>query len=148
MKINELEKIHVLLKDIYNLTNIKSCLYDSDGKELCFYPERLTDFCAYLRKDEKMNEKCIECDRRAIAECKKTHKQCFYTCHAGLLECVSPIILSGNIIGYITIGQIKAEQTSNFSAIQDNFPLSLRKELAKKFEKLPHIVLLKRLTLQ
>ncbi len=139
MKIHNLEKINELLKDIYNLTNIKSCLYDIDGNELFFYPERLTDFCAYLRTNPEMNKKCIDCDKKAVAQCKKTHTQCFYTCHAGLKECVSPIIFDNTIIGFITIGQIKEQENFDFETIKNNFPTKMQKTLQEKFAKLPHI---------
>lgn len=105
----DLQKLQLLLKDFYNLTNIKICIYDSDGNELCFYPEKLSTFCYNLRKNEEMDKRCKECDKRAFAECKKTHKQFVYTCHAGLVECVSPIVYGENIIGYVVIGQIKAK---------------------------------------
>ena len=105
----DLQKLQILLKDFYNLTNIKICIYDSDGNELCFYPEKLSSFCANLRRSEAMDKRCRDCDKRAFAECKKTHKQFVYTCHAGLVECVSPIVYGESIIGYIVIGQVKAK---------------------------------------
>ena len=43
-----------------------------------------------------MNERCESCDRKAISICKQTHEQYIYTCHAGLLECISPILFEKN----------------------------------------------------
>ena len=134
-----LQKMQDLLKHFYNLTSIKICIYDNAENELCFYPEKLSPFCSLLRTDPEMNERCKNCDQRAFTECKKTNKQYVYTCHVGLLECVSPILYNNKIIGYIVIGQIKTTNQSNFSHIENHLPLNLRKKLAKCFKDLPTI---------
>ena len=135
----DLQKMRELLRDFYNLTHIKICIYDSTGNELCFYPEKLTPFCELLRRDEEMNDRCKICDRNAFSQCKKTHEQYVYTCHAGLLECVSPILFEKKIIGYIAIGQIKSNERADFSHIESNLPSKLREALADRFEKLPSV---------
>ena len=101
MDVYNQKKLWELLRDFYNLVGLKVCIYDSDEEELVYYPEKLSSVCALLREDEKMEERCRECDRRAFAQCKKTYKQYVYTCHAGLMECMSPIIYDKKIIGYI-----------------------------------------------
>ena len=128
MKDYDLQKMRELLHDFYNLTNMKICIYDSAENELCYYPEKLTPFCKTLREDELADEKCRACDRRAFAECKRTHRRAVYTCHAGLVECFSPILYNDNIIGYIVIGQIRPK---------DGKPRQENAALQKLYEKLP-----------
>ena len=96
-----------LLKDFYNLTGIKTCLFDAQGNELCYYPQKHSSFCAYLRRDAEMNARCERCDREGFAACRALRAQHSYICHAGLRECISPITFEGRIIGFIMIGQIK-----------------------------------------
>lgn len=134
-----LQKMQELLRDFYNLTNIKICIYDSSENELCFYPEKLSGFCALIRRDEEMERHCKVCDRKAFAECKRIYKQYAYTCHAGLLECISPILYDEKIIGYIVIGQIKAHEHADFSHIAENIPAELCEALAEEFKKLPSV---------
>ena len=105
----DLQKMQELLHDFYNLTGIKICIYDSAENELCYYPEKLSLFCRTLRKDAAADEACRACDRNAFAACKKSHRRAGYTCHAGLLECFSPILYHEKIIGYIVIGQIRTQ---------------------------------------
>ena len=78
----DLSKMQELLHDFYNLTGIKICIYDSAENELCYYPEKLTPFCRALREDAAADGRCRACDRRAFAECKRTHRRAVYTCHA------------------------------------------------------------------
>ena len=64
-----------LLKDFYNLTGIKTCLFDAQGNELCYYPQKHSSFCAYLRRDEEMNARCERCDREGFAACRALRAQ-------------------------------------------------------------------------
>ena len=105
----DLGKLLQLTKDFYSLTGVKCCIYDRNENELCFYPEKLSSFCRLLREDPDMDAKCRACDRHGFSECRKSQKQYAYTCHAGLIECVSPIIHNGSIIGYLVIGQVKSD---------------------------------------
>lgn len=139
MKDYNIEKMQSLLCDFYNLTNIKICIYDRSENELCYYPEKLSPFCALLRKDGEMDKRCKDCDRLAFAECKKTYAQFSYTCHAGLLECISPILYDNKIIGYIVLGQTKAKERGDFSEIENRFPKELRDDLRLLYGQLPNI---------
>lgn len=107
------KKLYELLKDFYLLTGIKICIYDKNENEIAYYPEKHSGFCKLLRKNKALAEKCLECDKFAFSQCKKTGKQYTYTCHAGLLECISPIVINDEIIGYIAIGQIRANDSEN-----------------------------------
>lgn len=137
MQTYNLQKLQELLHDFYNLTGIKICFYDDNENEVCFFPERLTDFCQKLRSHPDLDAKCRECDRLAFATCKKTLKQYVYSCHSGLLECVSPIVVNGTIIGYIVIGQIKADNCTDFLKTAKYFDAQTAKKLQKSFNELP-----------
>jgi AraC-like DNA-binding protein len=137
METYNLKKMQELLHDFYYLTKIKICIYDHGGNELCFYPEKLTPFCALLRKSEVMDERCRACDRLAFSQCRKTHRQYVYTCHAGLLEGISPILYDDQIIGYIAVGQIKADEERMTATLLEEFPPDERKTLSELYRRLP-----------
>lgn len=139
MQAYDLQAVQELLKDFFNLTGIKLCFYDSEENELCYYPEKLSKFCSLLRKNEELDKYCKECDKHAFAVCKKTRKQYIYTCHAGLLECISPILYDKKIIGFIVIGQIKTHKRANFENLADKLPKEWRNKLAECFEDLPSV---------
>ena len=141
MEIYNQDKILQLLKDFYNLVGLKACIYNSSGEELSFYPEKLSPFCKLLREDANMDKRCQECDSRAFEECRKTHKQHLYTCHAGLLECMSPIVYDKKIIGYMVLGQIKLKGNTDFDAICHRLPKEKLDGLRKRYDRLPTIEL-------
>jgi len=139
MDIYDQKKLRELARDFYNLVGLKVCIYDANEDELAFYPEKLSPFCALLREDKEMDRRCLECDRKAFAECKKTYKQHFYTCHAGLLEYMSPVVFDGKIIGYMVLGQIKAEKNKDFEKISPRLPEDKRDALQKCYNELSSI---------
>lgn len=129
-------ELNRLLVDFYELTNMKICIYDVDGKEVSFFPERLSSFCGRYREDVKIEEKCRECDANAIERCRKTGRAHIYTCHAGLSECITPIVIGDTIRGFIAIGQIREEKTKDFLCSSDTSK-ERRNALMQEFEKLP-----------
>lgn len=108
-------ELNKLMTDFYNLTGIKICIFDGEGNEVCYYPDRFTPFCAYLRSFPALDARCRECDNAALSECKRTQKAIIYTCHAGLTEGVAPILVNGAIKGFIVIGQIKDDGSERFN---------------------------------
>lgn len=130
------EKLSELLKHFYNLTGMKICVWDSSEHELCYYPSKLSDFCALVREDPELDARCAECDRLAVLACKRTKKQYSYTCHAGLRECVSPVLHGDVIIGYIVVGQIKSENSGHFSAFLKTVGKERREKLLAAYDSL------------
>jgi AraC-like DNA-binding protein len=132
----DVKRLQELLEDFYNLTHIKICIYDSAERELYFYPQKLSPFCALLRQNEELDEKCKQCDAFAFAECKRTHAQHTYTCHAGLVESICPVVHDGTIVGYILAGQIKSPNT-DFNDLPIVYDKADEEKLKKYYEKLP-----------
>ncbi|MBQ2714125.1 MAG: PocR ligand-binding domain-containing protein [Clostridia bacterium] len=133
--VKKTDALERLLVDFYTLTNMKICIYDGDGKEVSFFPERLSAFCGSYREDERIDKKCRECDKNAIERCRKTGRAHIYTCHAGLTECITPIVIGSNVRGFIAIGQIRGEKATRFSGVGIE-PEKLDK-LTDEYDKLP-----------
>lgn len=130
MREYDLSKMQELLHDFYDLTGIKICIYDSRENELCYYPEKLSPFCRCLRADKTQDKACRLSDKNAFLACRRTRRQTILECHAGLLECFSPIFCDGKLIGYIAIGQVRS---------REHAPASVPEELRDMYEALPSI---------
>lgn len=135
----DLQSLETLLADFYNLTNIKTCLYDAEGNELCYYPTKHNAFCEILREDEEMDKLCRSCDKHAFAICRKTRSQYAYICHAGLQECISPILYDNRIIGFIMIGQIKSKSDADFLNFEKTASDGAKERLRAAYGRLPNI---------
>ncbi len=135
----ELKDLGALLEDFYNLSDIKTCLYDLEGNELCYYPAKFSSFCEILRANEDMDKKCKDCDKIALEHCRKIHSQYSYTCHVGLQECISPIIYNDQVIGFMMLGQVKKSNAPDFPNLPKNLPAELIDELKSAYNSLPVI---------
>lgn len=131
------ERMRELLADFYNLTGMKICINDRDRNEICYYPEQLSHFCACIHTDSEMATKCTECDRKAFDIVDKTRSRYSYICHAGLLECVSPIMSADKIVGYLSIGQMREEGGAAFDDLCSAYPEDLIPALRGAFDELP-----------
>lgn len=132
------KKTQELLVNFHNLTGMKICLFDASGNELYYYPQKLSGFCSLIREDEHMDNACKNCERKAFSECKKTQSHYTYTCPAGLLESVTPIIYGQNVLGYIMIGQMR-KRGDDFKKIKHLLPTKNIELLEKEFNELPKI---------
>ena len=101
----EKEKIEELLRDFYSVTGIRIAFISHDKKEHVVVKKSISDFCRILRSDERADIKCKKCDQHAFEKARNTGKLYIYQCHAGLTEAVAPIIVDGNLLGYLMLGQ-------------------------------------------
>lgn len=93
-----------ICNDFRNLTGLQIVLYD-DASELQYTTLKNSPFCSEVRKNKRLKEKCLECDRAGIKRCKEQKQPYIYHCHMGLTEACAPIIQSNTVIGYFLVGQ-------------------------------------------
>lgn len=110
INIPQLEK---LAKNFYDITQTLVTIYDENQEKICAYPESLCGFCAEIRKNPILAEKCRACDQMAFSMCKKTRQTYIYQCHMGLVEVATPILCNNLIIGYMLFGQIAPDKNKN-----------------------------------
>ena len=106
---DSLEELKNVIIDFYRVTGILTVVYDEYCNIIYSYPETQARFCAEVRKSERLDQKCLECDRRAFDYCRREKKSYIYECHMGLIEAVSPIIEFDRVIGYLMMGQALPE---------------------------------------
>ena len=104
----DITKLNALLKDFYNLTQIRITIFDENFHELAAYPEHIAPFCQIIRTDETGRKECQQCDENACKIAAKRHSLYTYRCHAGLTESISPLYMGNIIIGYLLFGHVFA----------------------------------------
>ena len=99
------EKLLHLIDNLYALTGIRADIYTTEGEAMCLGSQGM-GFCCQLQAEESGRRRCMDCDQKAIARCKKQEGEvCFYRCHAGLCEAVFPIAANGRTLAYVIFGQ-------------------------------------------
>lgn len=100
------EKLCEVLLDFYRSTGISVTLYDASEQVVATLPV-YSNFCACIRGDTR----CVECCDRSnldhMKEVASERKILRYTCHAGLMETILPIMYEDVLIAYLQIGQFR-----------------------------------------
>lgn len=100
------EKLEGLISDFYISTGIAMTLYDASGRIVAKSPI-YTDCCACIRAKEARVESCDRSDKEHMELAAKSRQTCAYTCHAGLMEVITPIVYEDVVIAYLQIGQFR-----------------------------------------
>lgn len=87
------------------------------------YPTASLDsgFCYKLRFCEKIDDRCLRCDREAQEHVKREKQTYIYHCHLGLTEALIPVMYDGDVAAMFFIGQIVGEgpERPDFGEIYD-----------------------------
>ncbi len=105
----ERDRILPVLKQFYSLAHLRIGVYDTDCREIVGYPDEPCGYCGLIRQTADGIRRCLACDEAALREAGRTKSIQLYTCHAGLREACAPILVRGEAIGYIMIGQLRGE---------------------------------------
>jgi YesN/AraC family two-component response regulator len=74
-------------------------------------------FCLYVQGKDGMPAKCSHDSLYYKNQAKQERRTITYTCHAGLCETVTPIILDNVVVGYIMLGKF-IDQDNRYSTIE------------------------------
>lgn len=137
------EKLTQVLSDFYNSTGIAVALYDKSMYNIAGAPLSPSPYCTYIRNRDECVQNCAQSNFIHMKEVSLNRKISCYTCHAGLMETILPIIYEDVLIAYIQIGQFRDEE-QRYSAedalkeVAERYGFSLR-ELLARYEVLPVI---------
>lgn len=101
------EKLEQVLSDFYNSTGIAVALYDASMQSIAGAPACHSPYCTYIRNRGECIKNCSQSNFIHMKEVSLNRKISRYTCHAGLMETILPIIYEDVLIAYIQIGQFR-----------------------------------------
>lgn len=102
----DIHNLNKLLKDFYTAVGIRISIFDDEFNMVTEYPKEAPEFCTMIRKSSAGESACHACDRRACEQAKRLRKPHIYTCHAGITEAITPIQLSGGVVGYAILAHM------------------------------------------
>ncbi len=100
------EKLLVLLRDFYELTGLRTVVFDEWGMDILSYPSELPAYCRLIRSTPAGETGCRLCDQKACRRAGQEGKTRIYPCHAGLIEAITPIRVDGVVAGYLLLSHI------------------------------------------
>ena len=106
----DIHNLNDLLQDFYTAIGIRISIFDDEYNLVAEFPKEAPEFCANIRRTEEGPTGCRNCDHKACLRAKKMGKPHIYTCHAGLIEAITPIQLSGGVIGYAILAHMMPQE--------------------------------------
>ena len=100
----DFDQLNALLRDFYELTQIRITVFDDRFRELTFVPGTHAPLCTLIRAAGG-EAACRDCDRAACARASRQSSALIYRCHAGLMEAIMPFYVKDTLVGYLILGQ-------------------------------------------
>ena len=133
------------LRDLLNrfteATDVKTLITDNLGKPL-IWPDCIdslfSPFCARMRSNPKTSIECEKCDAFGGISAFHSGLPTIYRCHMDIIEVSVPIIINGQYLGVIMIGQLRVEENEHNSitkSISPTIDLNSDIELKALYEK-------------
>lgn len=98
-----------LLFSLYEINNMSTAILDLEGNILT--ATAVQNICTdFHRLNPDTVKKCIESDNRINANVSESGDCHIYRCPMGLMDCATPIIIDGERLGNVFIGQFFIEQ--------------------------------------
>lgn len=107
------DKINKLLDDFYLTTGIAVVFYDSEMN--LKVKTKHSQYCLCIRQDSTRKRNCNRSNLAHMKEAAQSKKTVCYTCHAGIMETIIPVIYEETIIGFMQIGQFR-DETGEYSS--------------------------------
>ena len=100
------EEMLVLLQDFHRLTGLRTVVFDTYGMDILSYPPELPAYCKLVRGVPEGVIGCHLCDQNACRSATRRKETVIYTCHAGLIEVITPILIDGAAVGFLLLSHI------------------------------------------
>ena len=81
-----LNNVRTFMKDFYDITHLRSALYDADFQVLLTYPSLGCDLRNLIAQTPEGRLRCHQSDNLGLLETRNAQKVHTYICHAGLTE--------------------------------------------------------------
>lgn len=103
------EKVIDELRHVFHEATGMIISFFSPGREgnVDFYPEEeRSPFCKLVQSSPRGKARCLNCDRVAMRKAFRFKAPYIYTCHAGLINFIVPLVFNGKPIGSVISGQL------------------------------------------
>ncbi len=128
-------KILDILATFYELTGVSISFFANDMTPTCIldYAEEPA-YCEFFLNNPKTYPLCQECNFQHAEECIRDKQTHIYTCHAGLIDTITPIYNSNQLMGFIMFGKLRDDEqeytnTDVLKSVCDNYNIDYDKQL-------------------
>ena len=130
------DEVQTLLDDFASLLDVRVTFFSLSGEFLRRGKAmRNCEYCRIVQEKLGGRERCISMDCYKQHEAVEKGQIIDYRCHAGLHECLAPVMVRGVVAGFVMFGQFRVE--GEVPPAWDDVPAEIRTELEKHYWELP-----------
>lgn len=128
------------VQDAYaEATGLAAITVDFRGNPITKY-SNFSPFCNLMRNNPQFVDSCYKCDAYGGLEAARRETSYIYRCHAGLVDFAVPIIVRGQFLGSMMVGQVKLpdDENKNLDAIaKETTPWKDDPKIQQEYMKVP-----------
>ena len=109
INVNKFQKIQ---DDIAKATDMAVITIDYKGHPITKH-SCCSTFCNSVRQNPELNINCEKCDSRGGLEAARNNEAYIYLCHLGIVDFAIPIIVDGQYLGALMVGQVRLKNEVN-----------------------------------
>lgn len=138
LDVNSFQKIQ---DDIAKATEFAMITVDYKGIPVTKH-SRCSEFCKLIREQKEFSKLCEKCDSRGGLEAAREGCFYIYKCHRGLVDVAVPIIIDGQYLGAVMVGQvlIMNEDDYNLEEVLTQkleYNSQVKDQILEAYEKIP-----------
>lgn len=113
-------ELYKVLRAFYELTGLRTVVFDAGGADILSYPAARPRFCELVRGTQAGEEACRRCDQNACLRAQREKHAVMYPCHTGLIEVITPMQVDGVTVGYLLLSHIVQgdDEAAEWQAVQ------------------------------
>lgn len=100
-----MELLQHLQDSFFATSEIAAGIFDESYKAVTRHAASC-EFCSVTRSTPEGEKRCVACDMRGMDQALRQRRAAVYTCHAGLTDFATPIILEDQPLGYFAGGRV------------------------------------------
>lgn len=105
MKVIDPKTLQDIQESFAHSTGLGVVFTDRDGNHLG-EGSNFSEFCREVNKTESGLQSCFRSNRAAAAQALAKNGPLIFTCHAGLIDIIIPLVIDGSYVGTVMAGQI------------------------------------------
>lgn len=140
-EILDVKSFQKIQDDISKATEFAMITVDYKGIPVTKH-SRCSEFCSLIREKDEFAKLCEKCDSRGGLEAAREGSFYIYKCHRGLVDVAVPLIIEGQYLGSVMLGQVLVENEEDYN-LEEVLTKTLeydseeKEKILKAYDKIP-----------
>lgn len=118
-------KLQQAVDHFYRATGFGINIVKNDLTNTFVYHITVNPYCDLIRQSSLGRSRCARSDQQLLCRCQESKRSEFCTCHAGLVNTLTPIIFDDIIVGYVMLYSLRKAPFSEVAPMISGLPTDM-----------------------